>query len=412
MAEAVTGNSAGNGAVPPLFAAPTARLRWGVAGLLLLALLGVAYWLHRTPGYGSAASYSLLTGTAVGILFERGRFCFYCIFRDYIEDKNSEGMFAVLAALAVGGLGYAVVFGAFLPNAAGGRLPAAAHIGPVSWVLLLAGIVFGLGMALSGACISGHLYRLGEGYGRAPFALLGSLIGFGLGFYTWNGLYVSSIARSPTPWLPAWTGYGGALLLHLLVLGLLGWLFLRHLPPLPARQAVVVTPRYLLHLLFGRRWNPLLTGGLVGLVGVLAYFRVEPLGVTAQLGSLSRTALHGTGLLPERLNGLDTLAGCATQVVQTVMDNGWLISGLVLGSLAMALLANRFKVSGVTAVNGSTALLGGILMGWGSMTALGCTVGTLLSGISAFALSGWLFGLALFGGVWLGIRLGLHRIGI
>lgn len=140
MAEAVTGNSAGNGAAPPLFATPAARLRWVVAGLLLLALLGAAYWLHQTPGYGSAASYSLLTGTAVGILFERGRFCFYCIFRDYIEDKNSEGMFAVLAALAVGGLGYAVVFGAFLPNVAGGRLPAGAHIGPVSWVLLLAGL--------------------------------------------------------------------------------------------------------------------------------------------------------------------------------------------------------------------------------------------------------------------------------
>lgn len=409
MAQASLGNSTTQGAVPPFLTSPAAKRRAGVAVLLLLALLATAYWLHNAPGYGAAASFSLLTGTAVGILFERGRFCFYCIFRDYIEDKNSEGMFSVLAALAVGGLGYAVVFGAFLPNAASGRLPAGAHIGPVSWVLLLAGVVFGLGMALSGACISGHLYRLGEGYGRAPFALLGSLIGFGLGFYTWNGLYISSIAQAPTPWLPAWVGYGGALLLHLLLLAGLGWLFLRHLPPLPARSELVLTPRYLLNQLFGQRWNPLVTGGLVGLVGVLAYFRVEPLGVTAQLGSLSRTTLHGTGLLPERLNGLDALAGCATQVAQAVMDNGWLIMGLVVGALAMALLANRFKVSSVTAVNGTTAFLGGILMGWGSMTALGCTVGTLLSGISAFALSGWLFGLAVFGGVWLGIRLQLHR---
>ncbi|MFX8016187.1 YeeE/YedE thiosulfate transporter family protein [Acinetobacter baumannii] len=30
-------------------------------------------------------------------------------------------------------------------------------------------------------------------------------------------------------------------------------------------------------------------------------------------------------------------------------------------------------------------------MGWGAMVALGCTVGTLLSGIMAAALSGWLF---------------------
>jgi hypothetical protein len=154
----------------------------------------------------------------------------------------------------------------------------------------------------------------------------------------------------------------------------------------------------------------LVTGGLVGLVGVFAYLRVEALGVTAQLGSLSRTTLHSAGLLPDRLNGLDTFAGCATLVVQTITNNGWLISGLVLASFAAALLSNRFSISPLTVGNSTTALLGGILMGWGAMTALGCTVGTLLSGISAFALSGWVFALAVFVGVWLGIRLRLHTL--
>ncbi len=35
--------------------------------------------------------------------------------------------------------------------------------------------------------------------------------------------------------------------------------------------------------------------------------------------------------------------------------------------------------------------------------------GTLLSGIAAFALSGWVFGAAVFTGVWIGIALRLHR---
>jgi hypothetical protein len=45
-------------------------------------------------------------------------------------------------------------------------------------------------------------------------------------------------------------------------------------------------------------------------------------------------------------------------------------------------------------------------MGWGAMVALGCTVGVLLSGISAFALSGWVFAAAVTFAVWasLGIR--------
>ena len=45
------------------------------------------------------------------------------------------------------------------------------------------------------------------------------------------------------------------------------------------------------------------------------------------------------------------------------------------------------------------------------MTGLGCSVGTLLSGIMAGALSGWVFGIATFAGagatLWLGRRTGL-----
>jgi len=385
------------------------RRRIFLAALILLGLCAAAYVLHITPGHGAAASFALLTGVVLGLLFERGRFCFYCILRDQIQERNSGPLYAILVALAVGGIGYAIVFGAFLPNAWSGRLPPGAHIGPVSWPLALAGLLFGLGMALSGACLSGHLYRLGQGYTRAPFALLGSLIGFGIGFYTWNTLYVTAIVRAPILWLPAWLGYGGALVLHLGVLGLLALLLLRQLPAIPAQPAQVITVARVGELLFRERWHPALTGALVGLVGVFAYLRVEPLGVTAQLGSLTRTVLATTKQLPERLNGLDTLAGCATQVVQTVTENGLLISGLILAALAAALVGNRFQRTPLTFRGSTTALLGGVLMGWGAMTALGCTVGTLLSGISAFALSGWLFAIMVYSGVWLGIKLRLPQ---
>ncbi len=385
-------------------------VRTGIAVAVLIALAAGAYLLHQTPGRGAPASFSLLTGVVLGLLFERGRFCFFCIFNDLIEQRNSGPFYAVLAALAAGGAGYAIVFGAFMPNAGAGRLPPAAHIGPVSWALVAAGIAFGLGMALSGACISGHLYRLGEGYSRAPIALFGSLLGFGVGFYTWNTLYLGVIAGAPTPWLPAWLGYSGALAVHLIVLAALALVLLRRIPEQAARPAQRITPAHVRDAVLKERWPPLITGGLVGLTGTFAYLRVEPLGVTAQLGSISRTTLDHTGWLPERLNGLDTLAGCATAVVQTITNNGWLVSGLILASFAAALLSDRFSPSPLTARNSATALLGGVLMGWGAMTALGCTVGTLLSGISAFAISGWVFALAVFAGVWLGIRLRLHAL--
>ncbi len=405
MAQTAVGGSSANGAAPLSRQQITAA-----AGLvILIGLVAGAYVLHDVPEQGSKASLSLLIGAALGILFQRGRFCFFCILRDFIEFRNSSGLFAVLTALAVGGIGYAIVFGAFLPNTFTGRLPPGAHIGPVSWVLVAAGAAFGIGMALSGACISGHLYRLGEGYVRAPIALFGALLGFGLGFFTWQSVYLGTLSGAPEAWLPATFGYGGSLIIHLTVLSVIAVFLLKYLPKLPARQEEAITLRGIWDRVIHQRWNPLVTGGLVGIIGTFAYFRIEPLGVTSQLGSFSRTVLDNTGLLFDRLNGLDTFAGCTPQIVQTITDNGWLIGGLVLGSFAVVLLANRFQLSTLTLRNGTTALLGGILMGWGAMLALGCTVGTLLSGISAFAISGWVFAFAVFAGVWLGIKLRLHQ---
>lgn len=384
-------------------------LRLAIGLLVLVALLAGAYLLHDADGYGAKSSLSLLLGVALGVTFARGRFCFFCILRDWIEKRDSTGMYAILAALAVGGIGYAVVFGAFLPNSFSGRLPPDAHIGPVSWVLVAAGGAFGLGMVLSGACISGHLYRLGEGYSRAPFALLGSLIGFGMGFFTWQTVYLGALANAPVAWLPATFGYGGALAIQLAVLAIIAVALLRLLPAPGDARRDPLTPRRVYDLIFRQRWNPLVTGAIVGVLGMIAYFRVEPLGVTSQIGSVARTTLDNAGLLADRLNGLDGFAGCATQVVQTITENGWLIGGLVLGSFAVSLIANRFRISSLTLKSAATALGGGVLMGWGSMLALGCTVGTLLSGISAFAISGWVFAAAVIGGVWLGLRLKLHE---
>ena len=62
-----------------------------------------------------------------------------------------------------------------------------------------------------------------------------------------------------------------------------------------------------------------------------------------QLSSLSRKAFENQSLLPETINGLDTLAGCVGLVTETISNNGWLIIGFVLASFAAALSGNRFK---------------------------------------------------------------------
>jgi hypothetical protein len=247
---------------------------------------------------------------------------------------------------------------------------------------------------------------------RASPALIGSLIGFGLGFLTWNTLYLNQISSSPVWWLPRWLGYGGSLVVTIVVLGSLAiYVFVRDTSTTEQTQpANVSSLSQVRDMVLVRRWSPAITGSIVGLIGVFAYLRVSPLGVTAQLSTVSRTFLDGQGKLPEVLHGIDLMKGCVGVVTNAITNNGWLVIGLVVASFAAALGGNNFSVTKLTVGNSLTALLGGVLLGWGSMTALGCTVGVLLSGVQAFALSGAVFGVAVFAGVFVGLKLKLHRI--
>ncbi|MDQ7990592.1 MAG: YeeE/YedE family protein [Candidatus Dactylopiibacterium sp.] len=368
---------------------------WLPALLVLCASLLLSRHLHAHAG--ASAGLSVLLGAAFGIVLQRSRFCFYCVSRDFIETRDARGLLGIVAALAVGTLGYHLLFGAFLPDPSGGRLPPGAHIGPVSGVLALGAFAFGLGMAIAGSCISAQLYRLGEGLLSAPVALLGAAIGFVLGFLSWNTLYLRSLQQAPVPWLPQHLGYDGSLLAQLALLTALAlWLGRAHRPA----AAAPAQPWW------QRRWPTWAGGILIGALGAAAFLRVAPLGVTAELGSLARTAADGAGWLPARLEGLDTLRGCATVIKDTLWsNNGAFVAGLVLGAFAAALSAGDFRPRLPGAGELLRALGGGVLMGWGAMVGLGCTVGTLLSGIMAAAVSGWVFalfaGVGLYAGWWL-----------
>lgn len=375
------------------------------AGIALALLFGVLA-LFDAGAEGRVLGLSLALGAVFGVVLQRSRFCFFCNTRDLIENGDPRGVLAILLALAVGVAGYTLVVGAWLPVPLPERLPPDAHIGPVSSILAVAAFVFGLGMAISGSCISAHLYRLGEGSPTSPFALLGTLFGFAAGFLTWNRLYLSVISEAPVVWLPHHLGYAGTLGVSLLALGLLALLALwiaRPQPPAPATRLDIPGAA---QAVFIRRWPALVGGAAVGVISAASYLRVGPLGVTAELGSIARSTANGYGLLPETLYGLDGFRGCATAVKQTLLSkNGLFVLGLVAASFASALVSGDFAPRRPKVADVASGLVGGLLMGWGAMTALGCTVGVLLSGIHAGALSGWVFLLAAAVGMILGLPL-------
>ncbi|MEY3615984.1 MAG: hypothetical protein RLZZ518_986 [Actinomycetota bacterium] len=390
---------------------PTAFTVAVLGGIVVVALL-----LGRGEAVDTARPVSLIIGAALGITFERGRFCFYCLFREAYEEQRTRPLNSIVTAIAVGAVGYALLFGLYLPNPKGEGLPPAAHISPVSLPLVAGAFAFGIGMVLSGACISGHLYRIGQGYLRAIPALLGALVGFGLGFFTWNTLYLEQVSESPVLWLPRWIGYSGSLIVVLVVAAIAAVLFVRwdRTPPNTTNTTTADAGQsgfnHIREMLLVRRWSPVATGAIVGAIGVAAYMRTTPLGVTSQLSTISRSYLDSRGALPEVLHGIDMMRGCVALVTSTITNNGWLVIGFVLASLAVAVGGGRFALQRPTIGNSITALLGGVLLGWGSLTALGCTVGVLLSGTQAFAVSGVVFLVVCAAAVWVGVRLRLHRL--
>ena len=61
--------------------------------------------------------------------------------------------------------------------------------------------------------------------------------------------------------------------------------------------------------------------------------------------------------------------------------------GVVLGSMAYALVTKKFRWEGFASLDDlRTQLVGAVLMGFGGVTAMGCTVGQGLTGISTLAL--------------------------
>lgn len=79
---------------------------------------------------------------------------------------------------------------------------------------------------------------------------------------------------------------------------------------------------------------------------------------------------------------------------------------IVVGSLLAVLWANEFKWKKVKNKKQLFyALIGGILMGYGTRLSFGCNIGAYFSAIPSFSLHGWVFAVFMFVGAWIGSKI-------
>lgn len=82
----------------------------------------------------------------------------------------------------------------------------------------------------------------------------------------------------------------------------------------------------------------------------------------------------------------------------------WMSIALIGGAAVMALTNNEFKFKRPTKELAIWAIAGGFLMGIGSRLGLGCNVGAFFVRVSNGDVGGWLFGLGMIGGAYIGVK--------
>jgi len=384
-----------------------------LAGAVIVVLAGS----RVAPEFGIFG----VLGLGFGITLQRSRFCFNAAFRDLLQFRSGRTMKGVIIGMAVATAGFGLHMYNLLPNPGLGLTAPEAHATPISLALIAGGVLFGIGMVLAGGCVSGSIYRMGEGYVASWVSFGGILGGLLLAGYTWNWWWEHVIRGAPIVWFPRYLGYGGSVMVTLVGLSaaylLVLWIESRggvgveeFAPPVHAatfREKIDAVGQ----VVFRRGWPAAVGGVAAGLLNFLSYTAHMPWRVVGELSRWANSAAALVSVAPGPLKGTEDLAACTLTVGGGFWTHGLLLNvGLFTGSLLAALLAHEFKLRRPrNPVRYAQSAAGGVIMGYGAGIALGCTVGQFFSAIPSLALNGWLFAGALAAGAWTGLQI-IRRI--
>ena len=140
--------------------------------LVLAGVIGLAF-VYDGFDYPTRGGF-LVFGLILGIVMQRTRFCFVRAFREPFMTGDGEMTKAVILAVLISVIGFSILKWTDLRDWD-------ASVSSGFWFGSFAGgIIFGVGMSLSGGCATGCLWRAGEGQLKlwvaiAAFAISGAL---------------------------------------------------------------------------------------------------------------------------------------------------------------------------------------------------------------------------------------------
>lgn len=344
----------------------------------------------------------LALGLLLGVVGQATRFCVRGAIADWVVLRSPGRLVSWLLAIAVGavavqGMIAAGVFDAGRTIYWGERFP---------WLsYLVGGLLFGYGMILSGGCPQRCLVKAGQGNLRAAATLVVIAI---VSLMTLRGAFAgirTSFLDSVSLSLGGSQDLGGLLARTLA------------LPASPLRTvlAVAITAAV---LVFAWRVRDKLKpahwiGGIaVGFLLAAAFWLTGRAGFLAEHPETLEAAWLGTqSRRPEGLSFSAPLAHALDLLTlwsdkATVATFGVTLSlGILVGSFVTSKLRGDFKLEAFKTPGELGAHAGGaVLMGFGGITALGCSIGNGVTGVAMLSAGAFIATAGITAGAWLALR--------
>jgi uncharacterized protein len=348
------------------------------------------------PSANSLAAVVVWGGFSLAFIFgaiaNKTNFCTMGALSDIVNMGHWGRMRMWLLAIAVAMVGAGVLAYAGLVDLS----KAVVQRPSLSWLsLLVGGLTFGVGMTLSGGCANKNLVRAGGGSVRSLVVLTFMAIA---AYMTLKGLFGQ--------WRASWLDPVA------LDLAALGWkdqslaTAVAQLSGLAPKSALLVTAAALVLALLvfvfkdkRFRANPTQIAGslVIGSLVVAGWYISGHLGFGENpetleysfFGTNSRT-IESMSFVGPVAYGLELLMLWTDRSLHLTFGIASVI-GVMLGSAAYAITARRFRWEGFASLADlRNQLVGAVLMGFGGVTALGCTVGQGLSGVSTLAIGSFI----------------------
>ncbi|MCQ6278496.1 YeeE/YedE family protein [Bacillus sp. EB600] len=352
-----------------------------VAISLLLAIVSKANWTQGTL---------FIIGLMLGLTLLYARFGFTSAFRRLMSVGNVQSIQAHLLMLAIASTLFAIILGTGFSFTG---IKPAGYVSPVGVSVIFGAFLFGIGMQLGNGCASGTLYQLGGGSSSMIITIIAFIAGSTLGAYHLQ-FWLNDTPSLPPISLAQSTGLGyfGAWVIQMIAFAVIYWITLqiakKKKPPM--MKPLPTTTGW--KKVFRGSW-PMFTAAIILAVlnALVLTVRGNPWGITSAFALWGGKFLMATGFDVSTWNYFTGPNGAALKNTVLADSTSVLNFGIILGAFIAAAFQGNFKPKKIKPGIAGAALIGGLLMGYGSRLAFGCNIGAYFSGIASFSLHGWVW---------------------